>query len=330
MMKRIVFVVALSCAVMAADGYRLLKKFPVPGEGGWDYLTVDAAARRLYVSHSSEVNVLDADSGAVVGSIPGKGIHGIALAPEFGRGYITNGGSDNLTVFDMKTLKPLGDVATGKKPDAILYDPATKRVFANNGGSDSSTVVNAADGAVLGTVDLGGGPEASASDGSGFVFTNLEDKSEMVKIDAKAMKVVARWNLAPCEQPSALAMDRAGRRLFAGCRNHTMAVVDADSGKVVFTAPIGDHVDAAAFEAATKMVFLSNGDGTLNVFHEDSPNRLSAVETVQTQSGAKTMALDTKTHNVYLSAAEYAANNAAKKGRSVKPGSFAVLVVGKY
>ena len=275
-------ILALGCALTAADGYRLLKKYPLPGEGGWDYLTLDAASRRLYVSHGSQVHVLDADSGEVLGSIPAKGSHGVALAPEFGRGFITNGSADNVTMFDLKTLKPLGEVATGKKPDAIAYDEATKRVFANNGDSDSSTVINAADGKVLGTVDLGGGPESSAADGKGMVFTNLEDKSEMVKIDARAMKVVARWKLAPCEQPSALAMDRANRRLFAGCRNHVMAVVDADSGKVVTTAPIGDHVDAAVFEVETKLVFLSNGDGTVNVFHEDSPDQVSAVEVIQT------------------------------------------------
>ena len=325
-MKRTWLILALGCALTAADGYRLLKKYPLPGEGSWDYLTLDVASRHLYVSHGAQIHVLDADSGEVLGSIPAKGAHGVALATEFGRGFITNGTADNVTMFDLKTLKPIGDVATGKKPDAIAFDDFTKRVFANNADSSSSTVINAADGKVLGTVDLGGAPEASAADGKGMVFTNLEDKSEMAKIDARTMKVVARWKLAPCEQPSALAMDRANRRLFAGCRNRVMAVVDADSGKVVMSAPIGDHVDAAVFEAATKQLFLSNGDGTVNVFQEDSPDRLRAVEVIQTYSGAKTMALDPKTHQLFLSAAENL-DTGAKKGR--KPGSFGVLVVGK-
>jgi DNA-binding beta-propeller fold protein YncE len=329
MMKHTWMILSLGCTLLAANGYRLLKQYPLPGEGSWDYLTMDAASRRLYVSHSTQIHVLDADSGAELGSIPAQGAHGIALAAEFGRGFVTNGSANNVTMFDLKTLKPIGVVATGKKPDAIAYDDATKRVFANNGDGDSSTVIDAADGKVLGTVELGGGPESSAADGKGMLFTNLEDKSEMVKIDARAMKVVARWKLAPCEQPSALAIDRASHRLFAGCRNHVMAVVDADSGKVVTTAPIGDHVDAAAFDVATKQVFLSNGDGTVNVFREESPDHVRAVEVIQTQAGAKTMALDAKTHRLFLSAAEYAGAAGQKGRRAVKPGTFRVLVVGK-
>jgi DNA-binding beta-propeller fold protein YncE len=232
-----------------------------------------------------------------------------------------------VTVFDLKTLKPISSIPTGNKPDAILYDRATKRVFANNGGSDSSTVINAADGKVLGTVDLWGAPESSAADGKGFIFTNLEDKSEMAKINAAEMKVVARWKLGACEKPSALAMDQANRRLFAGCRNHVMAMLNADTGAVILTEPIGDHVDAAAFDPQTKMVFLSNGDGTINVFHEDSPDTLGVLETIRTQAGAKTVALDTKTHRLFLPVAEYEASEGKK--RSIKPGSFEVLVFGK-
>jgi DNA-binding beta-propeller fold protein YncE len=318
---------SLATVVLAADGYHLLKKFPIPGDGGWDYLTVDPDARRVYVSHASQVQVLDSDSGAVLGSITAKGSHGIALANEFGRGFVTNGTGNNVTVFDLKTLKPISSVPTGDKPDAILYDRATKRVFANNGGGDSSTVINAADGKVLGTVDLGGAPESSAADGKGFIFTNLEDKSEMVKINAAEMKVVARWKLGACEKPSALAMDQANRRLFAGCRNHVMAMVNADTGAVILTEPIGDHVDAAAFDALTKKVFLSNGDGTINVFHEDSPDTLGVLETIRTQAGAKTVALDTKTHRLFLPVAEYEAREGKK--RSIKPGSFELLVFGK-
>ena len=328
MIKRAWLILALGCALTAADGYRLLKKYPLPGEGGWDYTTFDAASRRLYVSHGSQVHVLDADSGESLGSIPAKGAHGTVVATEFGRGFITNGTADTVTVFDLKTLKPIGETPAGKKPDAIAFDDATKRVFANNADSNSSTVIDAADGKVLGTVDLGGAPEASTADGKGMLFTNIEDKSEMAKIDTKAMKVVARWNLAPCEQPSALAMDRANRRLYAGCRNHVLAVVDADSGKVVASAPIGDHVDAAVFEAETKLVFLSNGDGTINVFHADSPDKVSAVEVIKTSNGSKTMALDPKTHRLFLSAVDYD-EAAGQKSPKAKPGSFGVLVLGK-
>ena len=324
-MKRSLLVLALTCVAMAAGGYRLLKKYPLPGEGGWDYLTVDAAARRLYVSHGAQVQVVDLNSGAVLGSIPAQGAHGVALAPESGRGFITNGTSDNVTVFDLKTLQVTGTLPTGKKPDAIVYDDATRRVLANNGDGASSTVIDAADAKVSGTIELAGGPESSVADGKGFVFTNLEDKSEPVKIDAKAMKVVARWRLAPCEAPSSLGIDRTTRCLFAGCRNHLMAMIDSDSGRVVQTAAIGDHVDATAFDAETKMIYFSNGDGTINIFHEDSEERLTAMETVQTQAGAKTMALDPKTHQVFLSAADYAASE-GKKGKALKPGSFGVLV----
>ena len=308
---------------------RLMKKYALPGEGSWDYLTVDAAARRLYVSHNSQVHVVDLNSGSVVGSIPAKGAHGIALAPESGRGFITNGTGDNVTVFDLKTLQATGSTPTGKKPDAIVYDDATRRVFANNGNSSSSTVIDSADGRVLGTVELGGAPESSVADGKGFLFTNLEDKSELVKIDARAMKVVARWRLAPCEAPSSLGIDRASRRLFVGCRNHLMAMVDADSGKVIQTETIGDHVDATAFDGETKLIYFSNGDGTVNIFHEESAQHVSAVETVRTQPGAKTMALDLKTHQFVVSAAEYAGGEGGIKGKAMKPGSFAALVFGK-
>lgn len=311
----------------AADGYRLIKKMPIAGEGGWDYLTADAAARRVYVSHTSQVHVVDADTGALLGSIPASGAHGIALATEFDRGFITNGSVDNVTVFNLSTLKTVATIPTGKKPDALAYDDASKRIFANNGGSDSSTVINAVDGKVLGTIDLGGGPESSAADGKGFVFTNLEDKSELIKIDATHLSVVARWKLGACEQPSAIAMNRANRRIFVGCRNRTMAMINADTGAVILTRPIGDHVDAAAFDTQTGTVFLSNGDGTVNVFHQDSPDKLTTLETIKTQDGSKTMALDTKTHRIFLSSAEYVTSE-SKSGRSVKPGSFGLLVFG--
>jgi YVTN family beta-propeller protein len=313
-------ILILSCAIFAAaansGGYSVTKKIPIAGQGSWDYLTVDEGARRLYVSHGVQVEVLDIDTLNVAGIISKTpGVHGIALAPEFGRGFVSNGQASTVTIFDLKTLKPIADVTTGQKPDAIIYDPATSRVFAFNGGSNSATAIDAATGKVVGTVDLGGGPELAAADGKGFIFDNLEDESLVLKINSRELKVEQRWPTAPCSSPSSMAMDRANRRLFVGCRSKVMAVLDADSGKMIATLPIGDHVDATAFDPATKLIFNSNGEGTITVIHEDSPDQYSAVETVKTAPRAKTMALDPKTHRLFLSTAEN--------------GQFEVLVVGK-
>ena len=323
MFKRVfclLVVFSLSCAMFAAPapsgGYSVIKKISIPGTGSWDYLAVDEAARRLYVSHGTQVEVLDIDALTVVGSIPNTaGVHGIAIAPEHGRGFTSNGQASTVTIFDLKTLKPIADVPTGKKPDAIIYDPATSRVFAFNGASNSATAIDAATGKVAGTVDLGGGPEYAAADGKGFVFNNLEDESLLLKINARELKVEQRWPVAPCSSPSSMAMDRANRRLFLGCRSKVMAVVDADSGKVITTLPIGDHVDATAFDPQTKLIFNSNGEGTITVIHQDNPDQYSIVETVKTVPRAKTMALDPKTHRLFLSTAEN--------------GQFEVLVVGQ-
>jgi YVTN family beta-propeller protein len=320
----------LAALAAAGGGYHVIRKIPVPGNGGWDYLTIDNANRRLYVSHGTQVEVLDLDSGSIAGKIPDtKGVHGIAIAPEAGRGFTSNGTANNVTIFDLKTLAVIGQVETGKKPDAIMYDPATKRIFAQNGGSDSSTAIDAATGKVAGTVELGGAPEFAVPDGKGHVFVNLEDKHEMLKLDSRNLKVMERWPLAPCEAPTALAIDLKSNRLFAGCRNQKMVVLNAATGKVIANMPIGARVDAAVFDAPANLIFFSNGDGTINVFHEDSPDKYSAVETVKTMPGAKTMALDPKTHKLYLSTAEYEPAATGQKGRAVKPGTFMVLEVGK-
>jgi DNA-binding beta-propeller fold protein YncE len=313
-------ILVLSCAILAAAAnsgdYSITKKIPIAGQGSWDYLTVDEDARRLYVSHGTQVEVLDIDSLNVAGNIPKTpGVHGVAIAPEFGRGFVSNGQTSSVTIFDLKSLKPIADVPTGQKPDAIIYDPATSRVFAFNGGGNSATAIDAATGKVVGTVDLGGGPEFAAADGKGFVFDNLEDENLVLKINARELKVEQRWPTAPCSSPSSMAMDRANRRLFIGCRSKVMAVLDADTGKVITTLPIGDHVDATAFDPETKLVFNSNGEGTITVIHQDSPDTYSIVETVKTAPRAKTMALDPKTHRLFLSTAEN--------------GQFEVLVVGK-
>ena len=315
----VALLVCLACvAVQAvcADSYQITKKIPITGQGSWDYLSVDEGARRLYVSHGTQVEVLDIDAGSVVGKIANTpGVHGIAIAPELGRGFVSNGQASTVTIFDLKTLKEIAQVPTGKKPDAIIYDPATSRVFAFNGGSNSATVIEAGTGKVAGTIDLGGGPEFAAADGNGYVFNNLEDESMVLKIDARKLTVEQRWRTAPCESPSSMAMDRPNRRLFIGCRSKVMAVMNADTGQVIATLPIGDHVDATAFDPGTKLIFNSNGEGTVTVIQQESADKYSVLDTVKTVPRAKTMALDPKTHQLFLSTAE--------------GGQFEVLMLGK-
>jgi YVTN family beta-propeller protein len=316
---RTLFVVLLTLFQIsnAADnGFSVIKKIPIPGTGSWDYLTVDAAGRRLYVSHGTQVEVIDIDSLKVVGNIPKTpGVHGIAIAPEHGKGFVSDGQSNAVTVFDLKTLKTIAEVPTGQKPDAIIYDPGTARVFAFNGGGNSATAIDATTNKIAGTVDLGGGPEFAAADGKGYIFNNLEDESLVLKINSRDLKVEQRWPTAPCSSPSSMAMDRANGRLFIGCRSKVMAVADADSGKVITTLPIGDHVDATVYDPETKLIFNSNGEGTVTVIRQESPDKYSVVGTVKTLPRAKTMALDPKTHQLFLSTAEN--------------GQFEVLVVGK-
>jgi len=312
------------------SGYHLAKTIPVGGDSGWDYLTVDSANRRVYVSHGTHVVVLDADTQATVGDIPDtQGVHGIAIAADLGRGFVSNGRSNNVTVFDIKTLQTLGTVNTGTNPDAIIYDVVTKHVFAFNGRSKDATVINAADSSVAGTIPLGGKPEFAAADGKGGVYVNIEDTSELVHLDANGLKELHRWPLKPCEEPSGLAMDVKSRRLFAGCSNKLMAVVDADSGKIITTLPIGQGVDANGFDPETKFAFASNGEGTLTVVHEDSPDKFTVVETVPTRRSARTMGLDLKTHNIFLPAADFDAPAAGERRGPMKPGSFVVLLVSR-
>jgi YVTN family beta-propeller protein len=293
--------VLCASAGMATGTYELLKKIAVPGAGGWDYVTVDDSARRVYISHATQVDVLDADSMEHLGTIPNTpGAHGVAIDPVSGRGYATAGKADAVVVFDSKTLKPLGEIKVGKKPDAIIYEPLTKRIYVMNGDSDSITVLNAADGTLAGTIALGGGPEFAVSDLKGNLYVNLEDKNETLHIDVNEMKVKDRWALAPCATPTALAMDREKRRLFVGCRSKQLAVLNADNGKVVFTAPIGERVDAGAFDARTRLVYLSTGDGKVFVFHQDSPDKYTQVQEIVTKTGAKTMGFDAKTGNLFV------------------------------
>jgi DNA-binding beta-propeller fold protein YncE len=272
----------------------------------------------------------------VVGDIPNtEGVHGIALVPEVGRGFTSNGRASTVTIFDLKTLKEIAQVkTTGQNPDAIIYDPASRRVFTLNGRGGNSTAIDAGTGTVAGTIELGGKPEFATADGKGRVYVNLEDKSMVVAVDSQQLKVESRWPLAPCEEPSGMAIDREHRRLFVGCHNQMMAVMDADTGRVLATPAIGQGVDANAFDPETQLAFSSNGDGTLTVVHEDSPDKFTVVGNVQTQRGARTMALDLKTHNIFLVTAEFGPPPAptAEHPRprpTIVPGSFVVLVVGK-
>ena len=283
------------------------------------------------------MDVVDGKKGEVTGKITGlKLVHGIALAPEFNHGFISDGAANQVVVFDMKTLEKVGEVAAGMNPDGIIYDPASKRVFAFNGRSASATAVDAEKGTLAGTVTLEGKPEFPAPDGKGHVYVNIEDKSEVMDIDAKALMVVHKWPLAPCEEPSGMAMDTKTRRLFSGCDNKMMAVMDADTGKVVTTVPIGDGVDATWFDPGTKYVLNSCGqDGVLTVIHEDSPDKYTVVENVPTEKGARTMALDPKTHTVYLALAEVqmlppaAGDTKGRPRRKVVPGTFGLLEFGR-
>ncbi len=306
-----ILIISLSPAALAraaaGSGYHVVTSYKVGGEGGWDYLTVDAAARRLYISRGTHVIVLDSDSGKTVGDIADTpGVHGIAIAADLGRGFISNGREGTVSVFDLKTLATSSKIKVGDNPDAILYDPATKRVFTFNGRSHDSTAIDATSGKVLGTIKLDGKPEFAASDAKGEIFVNIEDKSELTAIDPNTLEVKSKWPLAPCKEPSGLAIDRKNRRLFVGCDNKMMAVVDADSGKVLATPAIGEGVDATAFDDETGLAFASCGeDGVLTVVKEESPDKFSVAETVKTQDGARTLALDAKTHNVFVVTAKF-------------------------
>lgn len=325
----------IAAAKPANAGWHVAARHVLGGSGGWDYLALDQAAQRLYVSRSDRVIVLDAKDGRQLGEIDGlSGVHGIAVAHALRRGFISNGHADTVTVFDPSTLKTLQTIAVhGHDPDAILYDPYSKRVFTFNGDSNSSSVIDAATGKLLGAIPLPGRPEFAVSDGRGHVYDNITDKHELVAIDPMAMKVTQVWALADCRYPSGLAIDVAHRRLFSVCQNRTMAVTDADTGKAIASVPIGAGPDAAQFDPKRQLVFSSNGrSGTLTVVHEEDPDHYRVLAEVPTQQSARTMALDEASGRIYLSAARFGPRPAPGKADPhprpmVKPGSFAVLVV---
>jgi YVTN family beta-propeller protein len=322
--------VALPARAQGVPRFHQIGKVAIGGEGGWDYLTVDSGAHRLYVTRGTHVTVIDTSTDKVVGDIPNTpGVHGVAVAPRINRGYTSNGRENTVTVFDLKTLKEIQRIPVGQNPDAILFDPATRRVFTFNGRSNDVTALDAASGKVEGTIPVGGKPEFCATDEKGTIFCNVEDKNEIVAIDARSLRAKSHWSIAPADGPSGLALDRAHRRLFAVCGNEKMAVVDADSGKLLATPVIGNGPDAAAFDPGLGLAISSNGrDGTLTLVKEESPNRFRTVATVPTQVGARTMAVDPRTHRIYLITATFKPAAAGQRRPEMEPNSAVILIYG--
>ena len=340
MKKLLIFcVLALAANSYAADstdsGYHIIKRLKLGGEGGWDYLTVDNVARRLYISRSTHVMVIDMDTDKVVGDIPNtQGVHGIAVAPELNLGFTSNGKADTSTVFDLKTLKVVGEVKTGGNPDCIVYDPASKKVFTFNGRSKDATVFDAVSRKVVRTIRLGGKPEYAATDGKGKVYVNIEDTSKVVEIDSIKAHVSRKFSLNTCTEPSGMGLDSEHGRVFSGCHDKVMTILDTKTGKVIASMPIGEKVDGNGFDAERGLAFSANGDGTLTVVREASPGKYEVAETVPTQSGSRTMVVDPKTHHIYLPAAQFTQpEESAIEGSKQRPvmvkDSFEVLVVGK-
>jgi len=339
---QVIGMIALSILSLAnvtacrADGpYHFLKEIPVGGEGGWDFLAIDEAARRLYVTHASKIVVIDLNKDEIVGEIADTpGVHGFALAPELQRGFSSNGQESKVSIVDLKTLKTLSKVDTGKNPDAILYEPEQQEVYAFNGHGQSVTVVNAKSGTVAATIALPGKPEVATADSKAErVYCNIEDKNEVVAIDSKTHQVVDTWPITPGEAASGMAIDLTHHRLFLGCSNKLMVMVDSTNGKVLATVPIDLKVDGNAFDPGTQLAFSSNGEGTVTIAHEDSPEKLTVVQTLATEPRAKTMALDPKTHKIYLASAKFEplpepAPGAPRQRPKVIPGSLKILVYG--
>jgi DNA-binding beta-propeller fold protein YncE len=320
-------VLAFQSVSAAGAHYSVVKEIPIGGPGGWDYIVADAGAHRLYVSHGTHIVVVDPDRGAVVGDIPDtQGVHGIALAPDLGLGFTSNGRANTSTIVDLATLKAVGSVKTGENPDAIVYEPAHQQVYTFNGRSGSATVYGAKSAAVIATIPLKGKPEAAVYDGgAGRIYVNIEDTSELATIDSAAHTVAARWPLTGCEDPSGLALDAEHHRTYSVCRNHLMVAVDTATGRVIGSAPIGGLPDGAAFDATTGDIFSSNGEGTLTVARWEKDG-LAVVQTVKTQPSARTIALDAATHRVFLPAATVLPAMGGPRPQLVAD-SFKVLVV---
>ncbi len=335
LMRAGLLVLAAAAAASAAAPpvrYSVAEKWALPGDGGWDYPSVDPAAHLLYLSRATHVVIVDTVSGKMVGDIADTpGVHGIALAADLGRGYISAGITNKVKVFDLRTRKAIDDIAVGAKPDAILYDPFTHRVVAFNGRSDNASVIDTGTNTVMETIALGGEPEFARSDEAGHVYVNLVDKNELAVIDMAALKVSARWPLPSCDAPTGLALDAAHARSFSVCSNAAMAILDTQNGRAIATLPIGHGVDGAQFDSDSQNAFSSNGDGTLTVAHESDPEHFAVIQTLATAKGARTIALDPVTHRLYLPTASFGPVAQESEGAHprppILPGSFVVLVV---
>jgi DNA-binding beta-propeller fold protein YncE len=323
------FTLAMFALAADAPGFKVTKRYPVPGDGGFDYVTFDASSNRVYASHGTEVDVLDAESRKLLGKVEDTpGVHGIAIVPALHRGYTTNGRESMVSVFDTNTFKTIQKIAVDADPDFILYDPHSKRVLVCHGDAAVITAIDPEKESVIGKVSLGGGAEATVVNGKGSGFVNLEEEAEVLAYDPQALTVKAKYPITGCKTPTGLAMDTANSRLFIGCRSKVMAVMNADTGKVITTLPIGTRVDAVAFDADNKLIFCSNGDGTISVIRQKGPDEYESVGDIQTQASAKTMALDQKSKRMFLAAAEIVPPAAGEKGRGKpKPGSFTILLV---
>jgi YVTN family beta-propeller protein len=334
MIKNAFIAIVAALFIQTGTGYKVETRYSVPGNGGFDYVTIDSDARRLYLSHGTQVDVIDPDNGKLIGTIADTpGVHGVALASEFKHGFTSNGRENKVSIFDPTTLQLINKIEVGKGPDGIYYDPGTKRIFTNNHGSHDITAIDAKTGQIAGTVKVEGDGESAVVAG-GVVYVNLEDTNEVAVFDPKSLEVKKRFPIGVAKTPTGLAYDAKTHRLFIGCRNEPkMVVMDADSGKVITSFPIGRGVDFAAFDPQAQLVFFSCGEGVLNIFHEKSADEYEDAGPVKTQPSARTMAFDPKTKKIFLSAVEYVEGPPAAPGgrpqRSIKPGSFVVLVVSK-
>ena len=318
-----------SLMVAAQSNYKIINQIHLEGDGGWDYLSVDESAGRLYVSHATMALVVDLKTGKQVGKIPDtNGIHGIAVVPSLNKGFTSNGRDSSVTVFDLKTLEVTGKIkGTGKNPDAILFDPFSKKIFTFNGGSSSATVIDPVENKIIATIPLDGKPEFPQSDGKGKIYVNIEDKSEISLINATSFKVERSWSVAPGEEPSGLALDKENQRLFSVCGNKLMVVSDAIAGKVVTTLPIGDRCDGVAFDPGLKRAYSSNGDGTITVVQQENKDSYKVLENIASQKGARTIAVDKTTHRLYLPTADFGPAQEGNRRPPLAPGTFRVLEV---
>jgi len=321
--------------LLASNNYRVLKSIPLgPSDDTWDFQTIDASARRMYVSHFSEVIVLDIDAEKLVGTIPDTpGVHGVAVASNVGKGFISVGKRSSVVVFDLGDLHKIQEVSVGANPDAIIYDPTSGRVFSFNGDSNNVSAIEAATGKVVGTVPIGGKPEFAIADGKGHVYVDLVDKNAILPIDSRTLATESPWPTAPCDRPTSMAADLTSQRLFVGCRNLMLAVFDLGTGRYTTQSPIGDNIDTSSFDPETKLIFSSTGDGLVTVTHEDTPDSYSVVEKIQTHDMSKTMALDPKTHRLFVPAGDVKWLPPAQPGgrpvKRIAPGTFRMLVIGK-